>query len=580
MAYPDELGTKIANAIWYSSSNFKDGQATSCGFAFANIAAFVAALIKKQGFEDSKDQNRIYEEVIQSAVSNPALRGCLVELNDSQLAPLAFELAASYSIDSLNEFALSYDATARFGRAVGEFSTPESVRGLALAILDLEPGDKVADLGCGMGSFLVDAYRSCDEIELYGVEIHRDAAMLTMVKTELLGANSEIVFGDMLENPSAGRFDKVFANYPFGMRVSFMRGEGEYYRALKTGKDGLGRPASAAWVFNKLAWDSLIAGGTAVVIMANGATFNGGDQQARSFFVNNGMIKAIVALPENLFPTTGIATTLMVMGSNEGGIRMVDASDLSIAGRRWDTMGADEIEEIKTRLKENGPFSRLVSREEIAAAEYGLYPSRYLGREIELVNPHPLGELAIEIERGASLRAQELDELTTEADTGFSFVRLSDIADGRISENLPHLRALDEKTEKQWLRTGDLVISKNGAPFKVAVAEIQEGQKVLANGNLYIVRFDTEALDPYFVAAFLASGDGKEMLSRMVVGTSIPNLPLRNLKEISIPVPDMAAQREVARRYQAHLDEIEVMKIKLDKARISASASYDEVMGR
>ena len=402
--------------------------------------------------------------------------------------------------------------------------------------------------------------------------------MLTMVKTELLGANSEMVFGDMLENPSAGRFDKVFANYPFGMRVSFMRGEGEYYRALKTGKDGLGRPASAAWVFNKLAWDSLIAGGTAVVIMANGATFNGGDQQARSFFVNNGMIKAIVALPENLFPTTGIATTLMVMGSNKGGIRMVDASDLSITGRRWDTMGSDEIEEIKTRLKEDGPFSRLVSHEEIAAAEYGLYPSRYLGREIELVNPRPLGDLVIEIERGASLRAQELDELTTEADTGFSFVRLSDIADGRISQSLPHLRALDEKTEKQWLRTGDLVISKNGAPFKVAVAEIQKDQKVLANGNLYIVRLDTKVIDPYFVAAFLASSDGKEMLSRMVVGTSIPNLPLRNLKEISIPVPDM--EKEVARRYQAHLDEIEVMKIKLDKARISASASYDEVMGR
>lgn len=579
MAYPDELGMKIANTIWCSSSNLKDGQATSCGFAFANIAAFVAALIDKQGFEDSKDQNKIYVEVIQNAVSNPALRGCLVELNDSQLVSLAFELAVSYSMDSLNEFALNYDATARLGRAVGEFSTPESIRELALAILDLEPGDKVADLGCGMGSFLADAYRSCDEIELYGVEIHRDAAMLAMVKTELLGANSEIVFGDMLENPSVRRFDKVFANYPFGKRVSFMHGEGEYYRALKTGKDGIGRPASAAWVFNKLAWDSLIPGGVAVVVMANGATFNGGDQQARSFFVNNGMIKAVVALPENLFPTTGIATTLMVIGSNEGDIRMVDASDLSITGRRWDTMGADEIEEIKTRLKEDGPFSRLVSRKEIAAAEYGLYPSRYLGREIELVNPRPLGDLAIEIERGASLRAQELDELTTEADTGFSFVRLSDIADGRISENLPHLRALDEKTERQWLRTGDLVISKNGAPFKVAVAEIQKDQKVLANGNLYIVRLDTEVLDPYFVAAFLASGDGKEMLSRMVVGTSIPNLPLRNLKEISIPVPDMDVQKEVASRYQARLDEIEAMKIKLDKARISASASYDEVMG-
>ena len=157
---------------------------------------------------------------------------------------------------------------------------------------------------------------------------------------------------------------------------------------------------------------------------------------------------------------------------------------------------------------------------------------------------------------------------------------MSDISDGCIGDDLPHLRELDSKTKKQWLRTGDLIVSKNGAPFKIAVAEVPEGKTILANGNLYIIRLDTERIDPYFVAAFLASDDGKELMERMVVGTTIPNLPLRNLKDIQLPVPDKNVQDAVARRYRARLDEIEVLKIKLEKARIGAASAYDEAVGR
>lgn len=139
---------------------------------------------------------------------------------------------------------------------------------------------------------------------------------------------------------------------------------------------------------------------------------------------------------------------------------------------------------------------------------------------------------------------------------------------------------MDPKTERQWLRTGDLIVSKNGAPFKIAVADVPESQTIMANGNLYIIRLDTGKVNPHFVAAFLASDDGKELMDRMVVGTTIPNLPLRNLKDIELPVPTMDKQREVARRYQAHLDEIEVLKIKLDKARAGIASAYDEVVGR
>lgn len=42
----------------------------------------------------------------------------------------------------------------------------------------------------------------------------------------------------------------------------------------------------------------------------------------------------------------------------------------------------------------------------------------------------------------------------------------------------------------------------------------------------------------------------------------------------------METQRRVAARYRADLDQIAVLKIRLDSARAALSASYDEEMGR
>ena len=96
------------------------------------------------------------------------------------------------------------------------------------------------------------------------------------------------------------------------------------------------------------------------------------------------------------------------------------------------------------------------SRADIASRGYSLYASRYLGQAPDLVNPRPLGDLALAIERGAGFSARELDALTTEEDTGLFYVRLSDIEDGAISDDLANLASLNDKTERQWLRTGDL----------------------------------------------------------------------------------------------------------------------------
>ena len=50
--------------------------------------------------------------------------------------------------------------------------------------------------------------------------------------------------------------------------------------------------------------------------------------------------------------------------------------------------------------------------------------------------------------------------------------------------------------EKYCIKNNSLILSKNGAPFKIAIADVKAGKKLLANGNLYIIELDESKADP------------------------------------------------------------------------------------
>ena len=186
-----------------------------------------------------------------------------------------------------------------------------------------------------------------------------------------------------------------------------------------------------------------------------------------------------------------------------------------------------------------------------------------------------LGSVAT-ITRGASVRAAELDALACEEDTGISYLNLGNISDGGIDDELPNLSSLDPKLEKYCIRDGNVLISKSGAPFKVAVAEVPEGRKVLANDNLYVLEVDRDKIDPHYLAAFFLSPAGKELLAREAVGTAIPNVPIRALSAIKVPLLDADRQKAIANAYLAKTDEIKVLKLRLEKARGEIADLFDE----
>ena len=192
--------------------------------------------------------------------------------------------------------------------------------------------------------------------------------------------------------------------------------------------------------------------------------------------------------------------------------------------------------------------------------------SRYVEEGLNFSNGVPFGNVIKRITRGASCTARQLDEMVSESVTNMQYLMLANIQDGIIDDKLPYLSSIDSKYEKYCLKNNSLILSKNGYPYKIAVASVKEGQRILANGNLYIIELDEEKANPYYIKAFFESEQGNAVLRSITVGGIIPNIGINKLRQVEIPIPSMAEQECIAQKYQATLDEISVLKLRLKKA--------------
>ena len=508
-------------------------------------------------------------KLIDSSVEDKDVKDFLVRITGQSKWTPNFDSASRwFSEDGLTSFILHHS------REEGE--TPASIIELALSLLDIKEGEEVADFGCYYGSFLVQAFNTHPTSKLYGYDLNAEAVAITKIKMSLLEAASHIELKDVFELNADKRYDKTFSNYPLGVRLKALPAESKAVVDAQIAFGESRRASSADWYFNYLLLNSVKQGGRAIGIMTNGSAQNRLDASARKYFIENGLIEKVISLPAGLLSNTGIPVTLIVLSRGNKGIRFVDASDLAVGGRRRNTISPEGIKEILDRCKADGEHSIYRRTEDPWQDEWSLSASKYLEKQITLENAVSLGELTTLITRGTSLGAKALDELATDEDTGNKLLLLKDISDSRISSELPNISSIDSKNERYCLQPSDLVLSKSGAPFKVAVVNPDEESKVLASGNLYIVRLDREKIDPHYALAFLSSKVGKELLLRASAGTTIPSISVQNLKTIPIPLVPMAQQRKIAREHQKLLDEIEALKARTDKARVQVASLFDE----
>ncbi len=272
--------------------------------------------------------------------NNPALRGALPDnyfsrlgLDKSKLSSLLDKIneintladAGQDIVGKVYEYFLSKFAL-KEGKGKGEFYTPKSIVNLIAELI--EPyGGIIYDPCCGSGGMFVQSIKFIEahngnkkEISIYGQEYTNTTYKLAKMNLAIRGiaANLGEKAADTFVNDQHKdlKADYIMANPPFNQKA---------WRADKELLDdprwrGYEVPSTSnanyAWILNMVS--KLSENGIAGFILANGALSGGGiEYQIRKKLIENGLVEAIVILPQNMFYTTNISVTLWILNKNK-----------------------------------------------------------------------------------------------------------------------------------------------------------------------------------------------------------------------------------------------------------------------
>lgn len=489
---------------------------------------------------------------------------------------IILELKGKYSVDELLAYILFNNDIEDYKS--GDCSTPSGLSKLACSILDIQENDNVLELCSGKGNFFTEAFAVQDNFNYVGVELNYVANEVAKIRAELLGENISLILNDAFEYRIEKKADKLFANYPFMVKTPAMNEHKENIMKTFDIPAEVIQKASSDWVFNATLVEQMTDNGKAVAIMTNGATWNTSDKSIRQFFIENGFIEAVISLPAKLFSSFAIPTTLVVFSHNNEAIKMVDARDVCIRERKNNVLTDDNVMEILSLLENDGENSITKNISEFADNEFILNATRYLEVLPEITNGVELNSIAVNITRGAQLKAADLEEKKSNEPTSYKYITLANINDGVISfDEEQYLKEIPDNLGKFCIKNNSIILTRTGLPvFKSAVAQVEKDTVLLATGNLFVIELDETKVNPFYIQAFFASEAGVSLFRSICTGTGLPTISLDKLKKLVVPLPSLEEQNRIGNKYAATMDEVILLKRKLEKAIARMKHIYDE----
>lgn len=335
------------------------------------------------------------------------------------------------------EYMVSKFASAE-GKLGGEFYTPRPIVALIVEMLEPFTG-RVYDPACGSGGMFVQADRfvrahtgTRNDISIYGQEQNPTTWRLAKMNLALRGIDANLgpQWGDTFRDdlhPDL-RADFVLANPPFNISQwgqDSLREDARWaYGTPPAGN------ANFAWIQHML--HHLAPTGTMATVLANGSLSSqqSGEGDIRRALVEADLVECIVALPGQLFYTTGIPVCLWFLTKDKTGrgqqpmrkrageVLFIDARDLGVMiDRTLRELTAEDIARIAgtyhswrgeadTQPYEDVPgFCASAEFATMAEHDHVLTPGRYVG--------------AADVEDDGEPLDQKIARLTAEIRDGF-----------------------------------------------------------------------------------------------------------------------------------------------------------------
>ena len=436
-------------------------------------------------------------------------------------------------------------------------ATSKEIIDLITYCLNIKEQDDVLDLCSGRGDFLVSLANQ--NLRLDGVEINRDNVLISKIRLSILkDINFEIINGDALTYRFNKKYDEIFCEFPLGLRVNeFILNQMEKDLFYTWRKPGL----TADWLFINKMVTILKNKGRAAIIVPDGLLFKSMDADYRRDLLVSGVVKEIIKLPSGVIPNSNISANLIVLSRhNENNeIKFIDASqeyiENKIGKRQLDVKAIIDLINGKNEDEDKVKIEKCneICRTDDVILTVNAYVKK---QQPNYINPHLLKEYIIDKYRGYQLTSKEQNEIT-DKNGNYELLTISDIEDGRISSSLLRINDNNNKYDRYLLKDGDVVISARGTKIKVAVAEIQN-RNIIPNGNLLVLRLNTEKLNPYYLQAYLNSENGQLSLEQIQTGAIIMSINPSRIEQMKVSIVDKETQDIFVERYKRKLMELNI----------------------
>ncbi|OOB84216.1 MULTISPECIES: type I restriction-modification system subunit M [Bacteroidota] len=295
------------------------------------------------------------------------------------------------------------------GKKAGEFYTPQRLSDILSEIVTLDAQDptlgkkkkldKVLDFASGSGSLLLNVRKKLNDeggtiSKIYGQEKNITTYNLARMNMLLHGVKDtefEIYHGDTLTNDwdilnemnpaKKMQFDAIVANPPFSLKWDASETMADDFRFKNY---GLAPKSAADFAFLLHGFHYLGKEGTMAIILPHGVLFRGGaEERIRTKLLKDNNIDAIIGLPSNLFYSTGIPVSIIVLKKckKHDDVLVINASEYFEKGKRQNNLLPEHIEKIVETYKyrkDEERYSRKVSLGEIEKNNFNLNISRYV----------------------------------------------------------------------------------------------------------------------------------------------------------------------------------------------------------
>lgn len=264
----------------------------------------------------------------------------------------------------------------------GQHYTPREVIELMVNILFYDDnnflaGNNVAktiyDPACGTGGMLsvaenyLHTLNSSAELLAFGQEINDQTFAICKADMLIKGNDAtQIRSGNTLSDDqfSGQTFDYILSNPPFGREWKNEKNAIDKEAKLGfAGRFGAGLPAvgDGQMLFLQTAISKMKPTGSRVAIIHNGSPLFTGDagsgpSEIRRYILENDLLEAIIALPNDIFYNTGIATYIWVLSNKKsegrkGKVQLINANGMfekrrKALGNKRNDISKDQIDEI------------------------------------------------------------------------------------------------------------------------------------------------------------------------------------------------------------------------------------------